>query len=58
MSHDEVKKLAAVSVLHNHKKFLVSLNDLIFSVVEREWDGGDLPRRVGLRWGGELSLVF
>ena len=54
----EVKQLAAVSVLHNHEKFLVSLDDLIFSVVEREWCGGDLPHRVGLRWGGELSLEF
>jgi hypothetical protein len=39
VSHDEVKQLAAVSVLHNHEKFLVSLDDLIFSVVEREWGG-------------------
>ena len=58
VSHDEVKQLAAVSVLHNHEKFLVSLDDLLFSVVEREWGGGDLPQRVGLRWGGELSLEF
>ena len=30
MSNDEVKQLAAVSVLHNHEKFLVSLDDLLF----------------------------
>ena len=57
VSDDEIKQLATVSILHNHKQFLVSFYDLQPKKVMLN-PRLDLPRRVGWRWGGELSWEF